>query len=192
MKSKREKLPNRVDLGPVADRQKKYAKTLGIILPEDVTRSDAEALINRELDDDEGAVAGLIAYARSKEILCSDYVGNKYLHNLLFDHLEEKDKAAFFCYCIYKFFVKEAEEQGNLEEDVNRQLFIKFGEEKAQDYYFTASLDEYYGEEIVYFGKCERVMANGKKKTIYGGSILTRAYKEAYAYLKENNLVQGV
>nr|WP_302597092.1 hypothetical protein [uncultured Cellulosilyticum sp.] len=188
MKSKREKLPNRVELGPVVDRQKKYAKTIGLTLPEGITKSDAEALINRELDNDEAAVSGLIAYARSKEILCSDYVGNKYLHNLLFDHLEEADKAAFFCFCVYKFFVREAEEAGNLEEDCHSQLFIKFGEEKAKDYYFTASLDEYYGEEIVYFGKCERVV-NGKKKTIYGGSVLTRAYKETYAYLKENNLI---
>lgn len=189
MKELREKLPNRVDLGPVADRQMKYAKTIGIKLPEGITRGDAEAIINRELDDDEAAVSGLIAYARSKEIKCSDYVGNKYLHNLLFDHLKEADKAAFFCFCIYKFFVSEAEQQGNLEDDEHSQLFVQFGEEKAKDYYFTASLDEYYGEEIIYFGKCERVV-NGKKKTIYGGSVLTRAYKEAYAYLEENKLIK--
>lgn len=188
MKTKREKLPNKVDLGPVVDRQKKYAKTIGLALPEDITKSDAEALINRELDNDAAAALGLIAYARSKEIQCSDYVGNKYLHNLLFDHLEVQDKIAFFCYCVYKFYISEAEEQGNLEEDTNKEVFIKFGEEKKDDYYFTASMDEYYGEEIIYFGKCERVV-NGKKKTIYGGSVLTRAYKEAYAYLTENKLI---
>ncbi len=188
MRSKREKLPNRLDLGPVAERQKKYAKSIGLVLPEGITRGDAEAIINCELDDDERAVAGLISYARNKGIKCSDYVGNKYLHNLLFDHLEEKDKIAFFCYCVYKFHVKMAEEEGNLEEDMYSDLFIKFGEEKEKDYYFTASMDEYYGEQIVYFGKCERVI-NGKKTTVYGGSNLTRAYKEAEAYLRENELI---
>ena len=188
MRTKREKLPNRLDLGPVADRQIKYAKSIGVVLPEEITRGDAEAILNRELDDDHNAVKGLIKYARSKEILCSDYVGNKYLHNLLFDHLKEEDKVAFFCFCVYKFFNEEAELLGNLEEDCHKDLFIKFGEEKAKDYYFTASMDEYYGEEIIYFGKSER-MINGKKKTIYGGSVLTRAYKETHAYLVENHVI---
>lgn len=189
MKTKREKLPNRLNVGEVTERQKKYAQSIGVILPEGIVRGDAEAIINRELDEDEMAVEGLIKYARSKGIACSDYVGNKYLHNLLFDHLNEEDKVAFFCYCIYKFFVREAELMGNLEEDSHREVFLKFASEKVKDSYFTVSMDEYYGEEIVYFGKSQRVMANGKKKTIYGGSVLTRAYKEAHAYLTEAHLL---
>lgn len=184
MKSKREKLPNKIELEPAVERQKKYAASMGIALPECATKSDATALINRDLDNDEAASSDLIAYARQKDILCSDYVGEKYLHNLLFDHLSPQDKAAFFCFCVYKFHFNEENE--NLYEHPFKQKFEEFGENYAKDYYFTASLDEYYGEELIAFGKSTKILPNGKKKNIYGGSIYTRAYKEAYSYIKDN------
>lgn len=192
MRSKRQKLENKLDLGPASAMQKKYAKSIKVLLPEDATRSDAAALINRGLDDDEASSASLRSYARSKEIVCSDYVGNKYLHTLMFDHLQDKDKASFFCFCVYKFhkwLQDHPLSNENLEEDPHSELFIQFGEEKESNISFIDTMNTYIGEEIVYFGKVTKILPNGKKEVIYGGSKLTSAYKDAYAYLIEKGLL---
>lgn len=184
MRSKRFKIPNKINNNPAEDRQKKYAKTLGVKLPENATKSDAEAVINIELDDDERASEELINYADEKKILCSRYIGNKQLHNLLFDNLEQEDKTAFFCFCVYKFHVPETNQ--NLCEHEFENIFKEFAKRYTEDFYFKTSLEEYEGEEIIAFGKSEKILPNGKKKAIYGGSIYTTAYKLAYQYLQEN------
>lgn len=183
-RDKREKLPNTIDERPVSDMQKKYAKSIGLMLPEGITRSDAKALIDRELDCDEGASESLKAYARSKEIVCSDYVGNKYLHELLFDHLKCEDKIAFFCFCVYKSQFGPLENE-NLEQHEKHALFSEFGKKKVSDSYFIEALDDYTGDKLVLFGKVTKELSNGKMKTIYGASTLTRTYKEAETYLRQ-------
>lgn len=183
MRDKRQKVPNTINTNPASMQEKKYAKKLGIILPEDATESDAKAIIARELDDDEKASEGLLNYARSKGMLCSDYIGNKALHNQLFDNLELEDKTAFFCFCLYKFYKDRSNE--DLSTHPLREVFEKFGKDYAKDVYFKASLEEYLGEELVAFGKSKQVI-NGNEKTVYGGSTLTRAHKVAYEYLEVN------
>lgn len=182
MRSQREKVPNRVDESPATTMQKDYARSIGITLPQGATKSDAKALIDLELDSDESASEGLKAFAREKGMHFSDYVGNKYLHNLLFDHLELMDKIIFFCFCIYKSQFDNSEKQ--ILEHPYKEVFQRFGEHYIKDSFFIASMEEYIGEELVAFGKTEKVTKEGKKKTIYGGSIYTRAYKNAYEYLK--------
>ncbi len=206
MRSKRYKLPNQIDTKPAAKRQIDYAAALGIKLPEEATVSDASALIERALDDDEEASESLLEYAAMSDILCSSYVGNKYLHNLIFDNLEGEKKAAFFCFCVYKFYCGGAGHHGNELRDMDqvsgeekyypgcenlykhpyKHIFEEFGKKYAQDFYFTVSMDEYYGEELICFGKSSKVLENGTKRTIYGGSIHTTAFKKAYAYLQSH------
>ncbi|MBQ1274186.1 MAG: hypothetical protein IIY08_02230 [Cellulosilyticum sp.] len=183
MRDKREKIPNKIDTRPASTMQKSYAKQLGVILPIEATESDAKAIIARELDNDERVTEGFLNYARSKGMLCSDYIGNKALHNQLFDNLEVEDKTSFFCFCIYKFYFDGSNE--DLSTHPKKALFEEFGEKFAKDVYFQASLEEYLGEELVAFGKSKKVI-NGVEKTIYGGSAYTRAHKEAYNYIKDN------
>lgn len=205
MRSKREKLPNQIDLRPAAKRQVKYAASLGIILPEEATVSDASALINRELDDDRQGSKELLEYAAANDIVCSDYAGNKFLHNLLFDHLEGEKKAAFFCFCVYKFYLKTQGHSMNTSETLNReanwhpnhglcenmykhkdsQIFETFGKTYGQDFYFTVSMEDYHGEELICFGKSIEVSEDGRKRTVYGGSVHTTAFKKAYEYLQD-------
>ncbi|PHV70864.1 hypothetical protein CS063_08860 [Sporanaerobium hydrogeniformans] len=96
MKSTRYKLPNKIDTSPAAKRQIKYMKSLGLNIEEGLTKSDAEALINRELDDDSAASKDLKAYAKEKGIVYSEYIGKRQLHNLLFDNLKGEDRTTFF------------------------------------------------------------------------------------------------
>ncbi|MBP3888331.1 MAG: hypothetical protein J6F30_11925 [Cellulosilyticum sp.] len=183
MRDKRQKVPNKIDTRPVTQMEKDYAVKLGIALPQEATISDARALIDRELDNDEKASEGLLNYARSKGMLCSDYIGNKALHTQIFDNLELEDKASFFCFCLYKFHIDDANE--DLSTHPKKEFFEAFGEKFAKDVYFKASLEDYIGEELIAFGKSKR-MVKGVEKTIYGSSIYTRAYKEAYKYIQDN------
>ena len=192
MKSKRIKLQNKLEMSPASDLQKKYAKTIGVIIPEGATKSDAAAILDRELDDDQKATDELKDYARRKEIQCSDYVGNRYLHNLMFDHLKDEDLATFFCFCVYKF-CKELEGESiieDLEALKEGSVFVQFGSDKVNDGYFMESMKDYMGEETIAFGKTTKVLPNGKIKNIYGGSNQTRAYKESYDYLKKQLLLK--
>ena len=183
MRDKREKVLNKIDMKPAGNMEKSYANKLGIRLPENATQSDAKALIARDLDNDEQASSSLLEYARRKGMLCSDYIGNKALHNQLFDNLPERDKINFFCFCIYKFYWEDRNE--DLENHPKKELFETFGEQFERDSYFKASMEEYLGEELVAFGKSKKIV-NGTHKTIYGGSAHTRAHNEAYKYLKSN------
>lgn len=184
MKDKRIKVPNTIDTKPASQMEKDYAKKMGIVLPDDATESDAKAIIARSLDNDEPASVQLLNYARSKGMLCSDYIGNKALHNQLFDNLSTEDKTTFFCFCVYKFYIDSEYEDLSLHP--KKDFFEAFGKQFEKDVYFQASLEDYLGEELVAFGKSKKVV-NGVAKTIYGGSIYTRAYKEAFNYIQNNN-----
>lgn len=182
MRSQREKIANRLDESPATNIQKDYARSIGVHLPEGVTKSDAKALIDLELDSDEPASEALKVFAKNKGMHFSNYVGNKYLHNLLFDNLELMDQIIFFCFCVYKSEFDESEQQ--ILEHPYKEVFQRFGEHYIKDSFFIASMEEYVGEQLVAFGKKEKITKEGKKKTIYGGSVHTRAYKNAYEYLK--------
>lgn len=182
MKDKRIKVPNKINTKPASKMEKDYAAQMGISLPEDATESDAKAIIARDLDNDEKASDGLLSYARNKGMLCSDYIGNKALHNQLMDNLSPEDRTSFFCFCVYKFHTGDSNE--DLSNHPKKEFFEEFGRKFVKDGYFQASLEEYLGEEIVAFGKSTKVI-NGVEKHIYGGSIYTRAYKEAMNYIQK-------
>lgn len=181
MRSERYKLPNEINSNPASKKQRDYALSLDIYLPEGSTVSDASALLARHLDDDTRASEELLTYADENSIICSPYIGNKALHNLIFDNIEGTEKSAFFCFCIYKFHHNECNE--NLHAHEHKDVFEKFGTQYAEDFYFTTSMEEYYGEELVAFGKSTKVLEDGTKREVYGGSIHTTAYKIAYKYL---------
>ncbi len=184
MKSKRYKLPNKINTNPADKRQLNYMKRLGLTIPTPLSQSDAEALINRELDEDYEASKDLKCYAKAKEILYSEYIGSRQLHNLLFDNLSKEDKTAFFCFCVYTFY--HPGESQNLLSHEKREIFEAFGREYENHFYFQTSLEEYTGEEIMAFGKSTRTLEDGRTEVVYGGSIYGEAYKLAYAYLQKH------
>lgn len=183
MRDKRQKVANKIDIRPATAMEREYAAKMNIFLPEDATMSDARALIDTELDNDEKASDELLSYARNKGMLCSDYIGNKALHNQLFDNLSIEDKTSFFCFCLYKFYIDRSNE--DLSTHSKKELFEAFGEKFSKDVYFQASLEDYLGEELVAFGKSKKIV-KGVEKTIYGASTYTRAHKEAYKYIQNN------
>ncbi len=184
MKSKREKLINKIEDIKPSKALLDYANTLGIKVPESANKTDVRALIDTELDDDDIAPLELRTYAREKGMNFSDYVGNKYLHTLLFDNLELRDKIIFFCFCVYRF--NYGNENENLLDHKYLDMFNSFCDIYINDSLFIDSMEDYIGEEIAYFGKSERKMNSGKVKNVYGGSIHTRAYIEAKKYIDAN------
>lgn len=183
MRSQRYKIPNKLDLNPASKRQIDYAISLGIELPEGATVSDASALIDRVLDNDVQASKELMEYAQKNHIVYSKYVGNKFLHKLLFDHLEGEEKAIFFCLCVYKFYTNP------IYKPEDRTIFEDFAKYYSKDTCFKVSMDEYEGDELVCFGKSTKIFEDGTKRTLYGGSIHTTAFKKAYKYLKDCNML---
>ena len=183
MRDKREKVPNTIDTKPATAADIKYAASFGLKLPESATRSDVKAIVDTYLDSDVQASESFITYARAMGMLCSDYIGNKALHNQLFDNLSLEDKTALFCFCVYKFHSEDSNE--NLLEHPQKAVFDRFSDIFSKDGYFTASLEDYLGEDSVAFGKSTK-MINGVPKNIYGGSIHGRAYKEAKKFIEEN------
>lgn len=183
MKSQRQKLSNQVYLQPASKKQLDYATTLGIHLPEKATKSDIQALIDRALDEDRQASESLRAYAEAKGVKFSALTGNRYLHNLIFDTLDAMEKAAFFSFCVYKFHFEEVQE--NWCEHPYKKVFESFGRAYEKDFYFTASMEEYLGEELIAFGKSKKIREDGTEQIVYGGSIHTTAYKLAYNYLEK-------
>lgn len=184
MKSKRIKLPNTIDNGPATTKQLEYIQSLGILVSENATRSDAKAITDRYLDEDFQAPESLIGYAQAHEILCSSYIGYKYLHNLMFDNLPLIDLCSFFCYCVYQDLMCEI--HGNLDSHLYSKVFYDFAEQYQKNFYFTTSLQEYYGDDLLTFGKNTINSPDGISRTFYGGSKQTLAYKTAYDYLKNN------
>lgn len=184
MKSERYYLPNKIDLSPASVHQKKYAESLGVKIPPNVTKSDIQALIDLQLDEDITAPTSLFNFATHCDIHASSYSSNKYLYNLLFDNLKPLDQVAFFCFCIYHYLVND--EDYNLSNHIHKELFYNFATLYTGDLYFTASMKEYYGEELITFGKNTFILSDGTVKNTYGGSIHTRAYKVAFTYITEN------
>lgn len=186
MRSKREKLINKIENIKPSKQLLDYAKNLGIEVPAEVNKTDVRALIDRELDDDDIAPLELKLYAKEKGMNFSDYVGNRYLHTLIFDHLELRDKIIFFCFCVYRFSYGREDE--NLLKHKYLDKFNSFADKYINDSLFITSMEEYIGEDLAYFGKSQRKMNSGKVKNVYGGSIHTRAYLESKGYIDANIL----
>ena len=184
MRSKRDKLINKVEDIKPSKELINYAKNIGIIVPEGANKTDLRALIDTELDEDDTAPLELRKYAREKGMNFSDYVGNKYLHTLLFDHLDIEDKVIFFCFCVYRF--NYGHENENLLGHKYLELFQEFANNHIEDSLFIDSMEEYIGEDLAYFGKSQRKMNSGKVKNVYGGSIHTRSYIVAKEYIESN------
>lgn len=182
MKSKRYFLPNKIDLNPALQSQIDYATSLSITVPNDATKSDVKALIDLYLDNDMAAPVSLLQFTKEHNILCSSYAGNKYAYNLLFDNLELLDQIAFFCFCVYHYLVED--DDYNLAHHKHKDLFYDFANHYINNVYFIESMKDYYGEELIIFGKNTVIHPDGSSDNTYGGSKYTLAYKTASSYIE--------
>ena len=156
------------------ERQRAYALSSGIQIPDGATFYDVSALLDRiENNDNSDPRPELIEYADSKEMIFSKYIGKKALYNLIFYCLDGTEKIAFFLLCVYRWLSDDR--YANLNDHKYRDRFFKLAEELALDSSFVKSMNRYSGEEIRFFGEIRR--PNGE--CYNGGSVNTIAYKKA-------------
>lgn len=161
-------------------RQLDYAKDLKIKIPKHASIRDVAALIDRAINHDSDPNPGLIEFAKNRRILFSQYIGKKALYNRVFYELSERDKIAFFAFCVYRHVSDDR--HANLDTHPKRQLFYDFAAEKEKDERFTKSMSKYSGEDIRFFGTIK--FPDGGE--VYGGSISTIAYKTCVDFLQRN------
>ncbi len=187
MLEKRQKVLNKVDTNSVTKQELKYAKKMGIELPEEITNGDAKAIIANYLDDDVVASEGIQRYAEQKGMNFSKYIGQKALYTQLYDNLELDDKIIFFIFTIYNFY--SGDEDTNLLEHKYYKKFEELKDELIKDGLFLTSIEEdYIGEDLVVFGTAKREV-NGKMKTIYGGPNGTRGHNTVLQRLKSEGII---
>ena len=155
------------------ERQISYAMDLGINITSEMTKDDVSCLIDIKVEDDVSADNSLMDYAYEKNIYFSDYIGEKRLFNLIFDTLNPKDKAEFFCFCVYKYLTDY--DDFNLEICPNYKDIQEFAEIYSLDNSFLKSMNNYEGEDLRFFG----TESDGEDFVEYGGSKKTKAYKIA-------------
>lgn len=161
-------------------RQLDYARDLKIKIPQHASIRDVAALIDRAVNHDSDPNPGLIEFAKNRRILFSQYIGKKALYNRVFYELSERDKIAFFAFCVYRHVSDDR--HANLDTHPKRQLFYDFAAEKEKDERFTKSMSKYSGEDIRFFGTIK--FPDGGEA--YGGSISTIAYKTCVDFLQSN------
>lgn len=177
---------------PPTDRQIDYAIDLGIRISPTLTKKDLSALISKKVDDDEDASEGLMKFAYDKNICVSPYIGEKELWNTLFSNLEPLDKTAFFCFAVYRSMTGES--ISNPDEKPLRSVFYEFANLYLLDDSFQRSMEDYSGEEIMFFGRKD----SEDGITEYGGSKRKKAYQTASLFLeshcnfKEDNFREDV
>lgn len=162
---------------PPTDRQIDYAIDLGIKISPTLTKKDLSALISKKVDDDEDASEGLMKFAYDKNIYVSPYIGEKELWNTLFSNLEPLDKTAFFCFAVYRSMTGKSI---NPDEEPMRGVFYEFANLYLLDDSFQRSMEDYSGEEIMFFGRKD----SDDGVTEYGGSKRKKAYQMASVFLE--------
>lgn len=170
---------------PPTDRQIDYAIDLGIKISPTLTKKDLSALISKKVDDDEDASEGLMKFAYDKNIYVSPYIGEKELWNTLFSNLEPLDKTAFFCFAVYRSMTGES--ISNPDEEPMRSVFYEFANLYLLDDSFQRSMEDYSGEEIMFFGRKD----SEDGVTEYGGSKRKKAYQTASLFLESHSNFTG-
>lgn len=168
---------------PPTDRQIKYAKDLGILIPPNVTFADLSDLISFKQNNDKPATERHKQFARNYNIQTTDYIGKKSLFNMIQSTLSipgrEKELLSWFVFRVYRRLVRGASDapiQGpdhTIIQEISEQLVVN---EKI-----IQSIRRYEGKELIWFG--EWIAPDGSVLT--GGSNRTAAYKEAAALLKK-------
>jgi|GEM_PF-3599866 hypothetical protein len=153
--------------------QLEYALDLGITIPVDCCHEDISCLINRVNEDDEKSPpVPLAVYADRKGAQFSAWVGEKAFMNMLFLKLEQRDRLAFFAYCVYCYLYSKS--VANLDDSDDAELFYNFADSFSADVMLNSSLNRMEGASLIEFGT-------------YEGKTGTAAYILAAKYFLEHN-----
>lgn len=169
---------------PPTEGQLKYARGVGIEIPDDIDREDLSMLLSRyEWNDKSDPNPGLIEFANNRKFDFSPYIGKKILYNLVFRSLEARDKIAFFTFCVYRYLSDDR--HANLDTSIHKETFYSFADSKLDDASFINSMNKYEGESLRYFGKMVIENGDGWKTELQGGSTATIVYRETADFLSD-------
>lgn len=93
----------RIEFEQPTDKQLDYLKDLTHDnIPQNISKEDASALIDRYVEKDRIPNPDLFSYAKQMNIPVSYYCGKKRLYNTIFENLPLQDALAFFAFCVYR------------------------------------------------------------------------------------------
>lgn len=169
----------RIEFEQPTERQLDYLKDLtNNNIPQNISKEDASALIDRYVNNDSIPNPDLFSYAAQMNIPVSYYCGKKRLYNTIFESLDLRDAIAFFAFCVYKDAFN-SYDIANMNYSPYKQLFYEYSDSICDNESFVKSLYRYQGEDLRYFGT--RIY-NGHET--HGGSKSTIAYKNTIEYLR--------
>ena len=175
-------VPNYSDIYPT-EAQLSYAKDLGIVVPDDATRSDVSDMISFRVGHDKPATERHKSFARMYHVEYTKYVGKKKLFDMIFAALQHPsrsiDMVSWFVYRVYRELVNGADDVPIKGPD--DPIIKEIAQNMANDSSVVKSIRKYEGSDLIWFG--EWTAPNGLFCT--GGSNHTIAYKRASSLLRE-------
>lgn len=165
------------------EKQIELATNLGYKITPDMTRLDVKAIIEQKLSRDSYPPKyELMVFADNHDIVYSTYMGKKTMYNTVFYGLPELDRYAFFIFCVYRHLSDDRE--ANLDNSPHKKVFYDFANFCMADSKMAASLENYAGEDLRFFG----TLRSGYHE-YHGGSTQTAIYRTAKQYLIDKGIV---
>jgi hypothetical protein len=168
---------------PPTEAQLSYAENLGIVVPDDATKSDVSDMISCRVDHDKPATERHKSFARMYHVEYTEYVGKKKLFNMIFAALQHSsrtiDMVSWFVYRVYRELVNGVDDVPikSPEDPIIKEI----AQNMANDSSVVKSIRKYEGSDLIWFG--EWTAPSGLFCT--GGSNHTIAYKRASSQLRE-------
>lgn len=169
------------------ERQLRYARDLGIKIPDGATREDISALIDKYNSSDFDATDDERELAEQYGLQLNRYSGKRAIFAAIFRKLRQsgsgQELAAWFAYCVALDYLAKDSHLANI--DPADAVFLEIGSELAQDAKLVKSLLRYDADNTRIFG--ERAGPDGS--THCGGSQRTAVYKRSIELLRDHRLI---
>jgi len=165
-----------------SDAQLRYAKTLGLSIPEGATRWQVTDVIDIGLGCDRWAPDWLKDYASAKAVKYFNKlepISEKRLMRLIFAHLEPESAAAWFSFWVYRDIVGG---KNSKLLDPDNEVFRETGRKILSDPRLITSIKGYTGHPLLHFGTWDVPDGCNMEE---GGSRRTIAYKTTASLLSE-------
>lgn len=173
------------------ERQIAYARNLGLIFPDYITKEEMSDLLDRRLEGgDKSPNPGLIAFARGRGLEFTDYISKDRLYDMVFYGFPTIDRIAFFVFCMYRSITNDRE--ANLDVSPHKSVIYQIAAQLEQDEKFLPSMNRYRGTDIKFFGTLKQRCSDGGVIEHQGGSTRTYAYTTAKNLMNEHNLLNTI
>lgn len=166
-----------------SDSQVSYLRDKGLLnQPTKLSVDDATAILSKYENRDVSPSESFFKFVSDMRIPMSYYMGSERAYDTLFHQLESRDKLAFFVFSVYRHTKGSTNENMNTSE--HKSVFYQFADKMISDDAFLRSLEKINGVKLRGIGT---VIGNGM--TISGINRNSIAYKRAYEFLSEKELV---